>query len=214
MAKAASRTIRHLPTMNRAALFDRLLPGLSLVLLLGNAHAASFTPLGDLAGGSFRSIGWGLSADGSVVVGSSNSASGTEAFRWTAGGGMVGLGDLDGGVFWSSVNGVSADGSVVVGLGYGASGGEAILWTAGGGMERLLDVLLANGATGLTGWTLEIANGISADGRWVVGLGINPSGDAEAFLADLQPVPLPAAAWLFGGALGALGLARRRGKRR
>ncbi len=37
----------------------------------------------------------GLSADGSVVVGVSNSASGTEAFRWTAGGGMVGLGDLE-----------------------------------------------------------------------------------------------------------------------
>ncbi len=79
-----------------------------------------------------------------------------------------------------------------------------------GGMERLQDVLLANGATGLTGWTLEIANGISADGRWVVGAGTNPSGYREAFLAVLQPVPLPAAAWLFGSALGVvLGLVRR-----
>jgi probable HAF family extracellular repeat protein len=76
---------------------------------------ASLTPLGDLPGGGSYSWASGISADGSVVVGSSDSASGREAFRWTRGGGMVGLGDLPGGLFGSTASGVSADGSVVVG---------------------------------------------------------------------------------------------------
>jgi uncharacterized membrane protein len=40
--------------------------------------------LGDLPGGEFFSHGAGVSADGSVVVGGGTSASGFEAFRWTA----------------------------------------------------------------------------------------------------------------------------------
>jgi probable HAF family extracellular repeat protein len=176
----------------------------------GLAQAASFTPLGDLAGGSFQSQAIGVSADGSVVVGFGNSDSGQEAFRWTSGGGMVGLGDLPGGSFGSIAYGVSADGSVVVGFGNSASGQEAFLWTSGGGMERLFDVLVANGATGLTGWTLRQALGVSDDGQWIVGYGTNPLGNTEAFLARLTPVPLPATVWLLGGALGLLGAARRR----
>jgi len=59
------------------------------------AMAISFMPLGDLAGGDFASDALGVSADGSVVVGSSSSALGfSEPFRWTSEGGMVGLGDL------------------------------------------------------------------------------------------------------------------------
>ena len=88
-------------------------------LLPGVAHATapSFQGLGDLPGGIFDSRAFGVSADGSVVVGESSSASGTEAFRWTSGGGIAGLGDLPGGGFSSRANAVSGDGSVVVGLG-------------------------------------------------------------------------------------------------
>jgi probable HAF family extracellular repeat protein len=95
------------------------------------AQAAKFLGLGDLAGGSFSSNAFAVSADGSVVVGGSQSASGSEAFRWTSGGGMVGLGDLAEGSFFSSANGVSADGSVVVGGGSSAAGGEAFRWMSG-----------------------------------------------------------------------------------
>ena len=59
--------------------------------------AASLTPLGDLPGGVFDSRANAVSGDGSVVVGTSSSASGAQTFRWTAGGGMVGLGVLPGG---------------------------------------------------------------------------------------------------------------------
>lgn len=164
----------------------QILCGMVLVLTCGSANASSFTPLGDLAGGGFSSIASGISADGSVVVGRGRSASGTEAFIWT-GGVMTGLGDLAGGIFDSSANGVSADGSVVVGQGTTASGSEAFIWTAGGGMERLLDVLLAGGATGLTGWTSLEATAISADGQWISGYGTNSQGQTEAFLADISP---------------------------
>ena len=57
----------------------------------------AFQGLGDLPGGPFNSVPTSLSADGAVVVGTSNSAKGPQAFRWTAANGMLGLGDLPGG---------------------------------------------------------------------------------------------------------------------
>ncbi len=99
----------------------------------------------------------------------------------------MGLGYLPGGDF-SSASAVSADGSVVVGR--GESGlqqiQEAFVWTQANGMQSLRDVLIAKGVTGLDNWVLRNANSISADGEWVVGDGINPSGDQEAFLANIS----------------------------
>ena len=93
---------------------------LCLAAVFGVTFSASAVPmfqsLGDLAGGNFSSAAYGISADGSVVVGQSSSASGLEAFRWTLDGGMVGLGDLPGGTFTSKARGTSADGSAVVGI--------------------------------------------------------------------------------------------------
>lgn len=57
--------------------------GVLLFASLNPAYAAQLIGLGDLAGGSFISLVRGISADGSVVVGVSSTASGTEAFRWT-----------------------------------------------------------------------------------------------------------------------------------
>ena len=142
----------------------------------------SFQGLGDLAGGGF-SQAFGVSADGSAVVGLGSSASGFEAFRWTSGGGMVGLGDLAGGSFFSIANGVSADGSVVVGQGLSASGNEAFIWDDANGMQNLQSVLESQLGLDLTGWTLSNASSVSADGLTIVGLGINPDGFSEAFIA-------------------------------
>ena len=76
-----------------------------------NAATPFFMGLGDLPGGSFSSGASSISADGSVVVGSSAVATVlvpgrppfsqtlSEAFRWTQASGMVGLGDLPGGPF-------------------------------------------------------------------------------------------------------------------
>jgi len=162
----------------------------SVVVGRGNVGSGAFrwtseegmVGLGDLPGGEFDSDAWGASADGRVIVGSSHSALGREAFLWTSEGGMVGLGDLPGGDFRSEAIAVSADGSVVVGNSRTASGDEGFVWTQAIGMERLQDVLVANGTTGLSGWSQLRAGGISSNGQWIVGSGTNPSGFNEAFL--------------------------------
>jgi len=61
------------------------------------ARTPAFHGLGDLAGGGYSSDPWAISADGSAVVGQSNSAQGYETFLWTADGGMSALGDLSSG---------------------------------------------------------------------------------------------------------------------
>ncbi len=77
------------------------------------------------------SIAEGLNANGTVIVGSSRTSSGSEeAFKWTAGVGMVGLGKLPGDGASSAV-GVSANGSVVVGtssLSTSAGPSQAVRW--------------------------------------------------------------------------------------
>jgi probable HAF family extracellular repeat protein len=117
--------------------------------------------LGALPGGSLSGA-YGVSADGSVVVGwSLNAARYWRAFRWTASGGMQDLGALPGGSL-SGAYGVSADGSVVVGWSLNAAGERRPLrWTAAGAMQDL-------GA--LPGSVWSEARGVSADGSIVVGL--------------------------------------------
>lgn len=144
--------------------------------------ADTFSGLGDLAGGGFSSTALGVSGDGSVVVGYSESTSGTEAFRWTQAGGMVGLGDLAGGWFDSHANGVNNDGSVVVGNSNSANGNEAFRWTQAGGMVSVASWLAAAGMS-TTGFTvLTDARGVSADGNTVVGYGTSTNG-TETFIA-------------------------------
>jgi probable HAF family extracellular repeat protein len=144
--------------------------------------------LGDLPGGSFypSSRARDVSADGRVVVGRGQSEIGYEAFRWEDGV-MVGLGDLPGGHVYpdSEALSVSEDGSVIVGVGDSDSGDAAFLWTAEMGMTDLKNLLEIDYGLDLTDWTLEQAVGVSNDGLTIVGRGINPSGDREAWIAAL-----------------------------
>ena len=127
--------------------------------------------LGTLPGG-FWSDAYGVSADGSVVVGYAHNAAGQwSAFRWTAAGGMQDLGTLPGGGS-SEAYGVSADGSVVVGWATNAAGqARAFRWTAAGGMQDL----------GTLGGSGSEAYGVSADGSVVVGSAQNAAGNWRAF---------------------------------
>ena len=134
---------------------------------------SGFQPLGDLLGGGGSAQARDVSADGSVVVGLSGSASGLQAFRWTRAGGMVGLGDLPGGGFFSRGEATSASGDEVVGYSQSSLGTEPFLWTATAGMIGL-------GA--LPGADVGgVADGISANGKVVVGNSENAAGIKEAF---------------------------------
>jgi probable HAF family extracellular repeat protein len=84
--------------------------------------------LGTLGGD--QSWAFGVSADGSVVVGSAQDAAGKwRAFRWTVAGGMEDLNTTyahlltDGSELWTA-NDVSPDGRYIVGKGYNAATGR------------------------------------------------------------------------------------------
>src|SRR5947199_835917 len=57
-------------------------------------QAQGLTSLGDLPGGSVGGMATAASADGSIVVGSSLTAAGQEAFIWDGGSGMRRLADV------------------------------------------------------------------------------------------------------------------------
>jgi probable HAF family extracellular repeat protein len=153
--------------------------------------------VGDLAGGSVESAALAVSADGSVVVGYSESTYGPEAFRWTPGGGISGLGFLLPADPDSEATAVSDDGSVIAGTSRTATGDRAFRWTAGGGMVELgsfsctdCDPITAGG--GLSGDGLVVVGGGLAKGsgdphldsaRW-------PGGGTSIF--DLGDLPGPA----------------------
>lgn len=151
-------------------------------------------PLGALPGAPAQtSRAYGVSADGSVVVGWSSSPNGNcnyqaEAFRWTASEGMQGLGDLPGGYFDSWAWAASADGAVIVGTSLTELYNEAFIWDASHGMRHLRTVLEAEYGLDLAGWELEYATAVSPDGQAIVGFGYNPAGWREAWLAIMPPI--------------------------
>jgi probable HAF family extracellular repeat protein len=159
-------------------------------------HAFRWSPqeglqdLGTIPGGTI-SHATGVSADGSTVVGYGNAGlAGIRAFRWTSAGGMVNLGALPG--MASRAYGVSGDGAVVVGV--LTSPDHAMMWTPSLGTVDL-NTYFPSLHLDLTGWTLTAANGVSADGRTIVGTGTH-NGHTEAWVAQwsaptVLPVPLP-----------------------
>lgn len=111
----------------------------------GPEGCPTFEGLGDLAGGEVQSRVVGISADGTTVVGQSQSTNGPEAMRWREADGMIGLGDLTGGAFDSLAHAVSDDGEVVVGVSTSdlvdcpGRFDEAFRWTMADGMVALGD---------------------------------------------------------------------------
>jgi len=151
-------------------------------IVMGQTEAAlwveskSIHSLGYLLAGHFGSNAYGVSTDGSVVVGRSYSSSSLKAFRWTKSGGMVGLGyppDVNSYSktflkFSSVAHDVSADGLVVVGSVCSTSGKEPFRWTLSGGTQRLGNLP--------GGYFWGEAHSVSADGTVVVGFGSSKEG--------------------------------------
>lgn len=144
--------------------------------------------LGDLAGGPFDSAAWAVSADGSVVVGDSFDAEAQRAFRWTAETGLQRLTGSFEDERFSHAFGIAWDGSVIVGeVALGSRQGGAYYWTADDGVRLLADVLDEHGVIVPDGWHLDRANAVSADGRTIVGYGVNPQGFTEGWVAYIGP---------------------------
>ncbi|GAB4546665.1 MAG: hypothetical protein Tsb0013_05730 [Phycisphaerales bacterium] len=126
-----------------------------------------------------------MSADGSVIVGSS----GNSAFRWTQATGMVEIPGLPGATI-TEAYACSADGNVVVGRSIGGTPGpQSFVWTPEHGTRNLVDVL-AEGAVDVSPWFLT-AYDVSSDGTTVVGVADNgPTG--YPFIAVIAPRCVPA----------------------
>ena len=127
-----------------------------------------------------------LSNDGSVAVGMALSPSfSVNGFRWTAAGGMELVGPSN-----SDCRACNADGTIVGGLRFNPGAGDLIAWIRIGDAPwtDLQDYLVAEQGLGaeLEGWQLESVQDISADGRTIVGSGINPEGCEQGFLVRID----------------------------
>ncbi len=122
---------------------------------------------------------WAITPDGKWVVGS-----GDQAFRWNAATGFQPLG-----VNFIRAMAVSADGNIVVGDNPLAGSQQAYIWDPVGGARELKTFLVTDLGLNLDGWTLTFASSISADGTVITGVGTNPEGQREAWVAV---VPEPA----------------------
>jgi len=136
---------------------------LSMMATVAWSQGPSIRWLGTL-GGDWSSA-FGVSADGSVVVGRSRNSTGQEiAFRWTALGGMQSLGTFGGDR--SGAVSVSANGNIVVGWAYDAQGRwRAFRWEN----NQMQDL-------GTLGGTVSEAWGVSADGSVIVGYAADSQG--------------------------------------
>lgn len=126
------------------------------------------------------SYGVAISGDGSTLLGIDP---GDGSYRWTRAEGVVPLGI-------EVARALSADGSLIVGV----HDGEAALWDATHGARALDDVLTLHGVD-LSGWSLDSAADVSADGRTIVGWGTSPRGVTEAWLVV---IPEPDSSILLG----------------
>src|SRR5690606_32226330 len=132
-----------------------------------------FGLLNGYTGGEFTSLtGTGTTRGAGFLVSTTND----RAVRWTAGGSAMDLGTLSGS---SRALSISADGSIIV----GTSGNQAFIWDELNGMRSLATVLTGAGVS-LSGWSLQSATGVSANGKTIVGYGTH-NGVTEGFIAVL-----------------------------
>ena len=129
-----------------------------------NRNDNSITMLGDLLGSEFSSSTDGISADGSIIVGSRSGVDGSEAFIWNRNNGIteIGIPDTD----YNFAMDVSDDGSTVVG--FGGEFSEAFVWDKTNGITDSVELFGGE-------YFLSRAHSVSGDGSIVVGTSSEPN---------------------------------------
>lgn len=133
-------------------------------------YGACFRGLGDLPGGTYESVPYGMTPDGRIVVGYSQSSQGKKAFKWESGT-MTQLADHPDAVgLASEALAISNNGSIIAGAvgiesSAGLPGAQVIRWL--NGVPELLGI--SPNAAWLQG------RDISGDGTVIVGYGRDKS---------------------------------------
>jgi uncharacterized membrane protein len=151
----------------------------------------AFTGIGDLAGGATASEAYGISADGTKVVGSGTPTDNlSRAVLWSAGTLTV-LTDASGVYRPAAARAIAANG-VIVGQAAGPGGLEAFKYNTGGANR-----FRALGGTTPGGTVGSSALGVAASGSLVVGTRENAGGALEAVRWDGPSIT--GLGWLPGG---------------
>ena len=154
----------------------------------------TWTYLGGIGGQSDGSSAsaWGLSGDGSTIVGLGwVNAGSAHAIKRTVAGGMVDMGSTVAGSS-SRANDASFDGSVIVGwqdsdIGYR----QGAIWDADGNQTLIFDN---------NGFEVDEASAVSDDGQWVVGGGYENQAWIWNETSGLLAIPHPNSGMFFRGA--------------
>jgi uncharacterized membrane protein len=139
---------------------------------------------------------FGISSDGSAIVGYELTASGFQPALWTdKGTALKDLGGLPGAFFGEGLAATDM-GAFVIGTSYTdftSAGTNAFIWNQANGLRSLQDVLASEYglSSALSGWHLMDAYGMTPDGRYLVGDGLDPNGSQEAWLVDLGTPLVP-----------------------
>jgi len=163
----------------------------------GVAHS-----MGSLAGVSSPGTATDVSGDGTIAVGYmvTDYAHGralTTAFIRTTDQGMVNLGALPKEDFAATTTAVSDDGRVVVGdwrcstSGFPGFVSGGFIWTPEHGMRDITDVLIQDYGLSLNGYRIDGCSGMSTDGRFMYGAGVNATGQPDLWVVDMA-IPEPA----------------------
>jgi len=160
-----------------------------------------FQFLSSAPGSSGAGIAIRIAADGSAIAGALEFAGMLHPVVWDGSGTAQGI-NLWSGYLAGEARGVTNGGSIVVGNWLEDEFADelrslAFIWDAAHGARPLQDVLVGDYGLDLTGWTLNTVSHITPDGLTIVGAGLNPNGQLEAFKIV---IPAP-------GSLGVLALA-------
>ncbi len=138
--------------------------------------ATGMTDLGHLPGAT-STTAWGVSGDGSVVVGRSGNA----VFRWTAQGGMVQV--AEGSV--SNYVRITPDGGTILANVSVPGGIRGMLWDEVQGRRDLAAILPLLPGFDASQWSFITPVDISADGMTIVGDGRDSAGRYKGFMATI-----------------------------